>query len=72
MGLKLPLLEFSAEQEVSPQTRSISARNSMKSPGLDFGAFTATTPSGPTSTFMNTLNVVPICSGRMPNLPRAV
>lgn len=45
IGLKVPLFEPSAEQAVRPQIKSISARNSMASPGLDSGGLTATEPS---------------------------
>jgi len=61
--LKVPLLEPSAVQAVRPQIKSISARNSMASPGFDGGGLTATEPSRDTSTCMKMLNVVEISCG---------
>jgi hypothetical protein len=72
IGLKVPLLDPSAAQAVRAQIKSISARNSMASPGFDRGGSTETDPSEDTSTRMKMLNVVEILSGPIPKGAKAL
>ena len=67
MGLKVPLLLISAEQAVTPTIKSVSARNSIQSPGRERGGPMVSSPSGATTTFIKTLKVVGIWWGWMPN-----
>jgi len=69
--LNRPLFESSAEHAVTPTMSGIAARSSSESPARDRGGRMRSSPDASTSTFMNTLSVVGMALGAMPNRSRA-